>query len=108
MRRKILLALFVAAGITAGIAAAPPVSAAHVDVGIGVTFGPPAPLYEVVPPPRPGWVWVPGYWVWNGHRYVWRHGYWVRARPGWRYYPGYWAQEGPVWRFHVGYWGRIH
>jgi hypothetical protein len=28
------------------------------------------------PPPRA--VWVPGYWVWDGHRWVWIQGYWRR------------------------------
>ena len=30
------------------------------------------------PVPHAGWVWVGGYWRWNGHRYVWMPGYWVR------------------------------
>jgi len=105
MRRPLLSALLLCG--LAGIAAVPMASAAHVNVGIGVRIGPPAPAYEAVPAPRRGWVWTPGYWRWNGYRYVRARGYWVRARPGYRYYPGRWAQEGPVWRFHVGYWGRI-
>jgi hypothetical protein len=106
MRREILGVVLSTALMACGSVAAPPASAAHVSVGVGVNFGPPAPIYEAVPAPRPGWVWVNGYWKWNGHRYVWRSGYWVRARPGYRYYPGSWVHEGPVWRFHVGYWGR--
>ena len=33
--------------------------------------------------PGPEWVWVRGYWHWDGVRYEWRRGHWERARPGW-------------------------
>ena len=28
------------------------------------------------------WVWVRGYWHWDGTRHVWVRGRWERARPG--------------------------
>ncbi|MBN9542134.1 MAG: hypothetical protein J0H77_35740, partial [Alphaproteobacteria bacterium] len=32
---------------------------------VTITFGSPPPLrYEVVPAPRPGYVWAPGQWRW--------------------------------------------
>lgn len=105
MRRPLLSLLMLIA--LAGASVAPFASAARINVGIGVNFGPPARVVEVAPAPRPGWIWAPGYWAWRHHRYVWVRGYWVAARPGYHYYPGRWAQEGPVWHFHVGYWGRI-
>lgn len=30
----------------------------------------------------PGWVWVRGYWHWDGVRHVWMRGRWERAQPG--------------------------
>ena len=46
---------------------------------IYVNIGPPPPVVEVVPAPRPGYVWAPGYWGWNGHKHVWAKGHWKRA-----------------------------
>lgn len=34
-------------------------------------------------PPGGGWVWVRGYWHWDGVRYVWQPGRWERAQPSW-------------------------
>lgn len=57
---------------------------------------PPAPYAEVIPPsPGADYVWVNGYWYWNGATYVWVRGYWA-LRP----YPGYvWLHSG--WVFHA-------
>ena len=40
----------------------------------------PRPRFEHRPRPRPGFVWVPGRWVWNSRRgeWVWVSGHWVR------------------------------
>ena len=27
-------------------------------------------------PPHPRAYWVPGHWMWNGHRYYWSRGHW--------------------------------
>src|SRR5580658_4726775 len=75
-----------------------------VDVGVGITIGPPpAPRVLKVRPvaPGPGYVWVDGYWYAVGARYRWHAGYWSR--------PPY---EGAVWvgphydggKFFAGYW----
>ncbi|MEK8034424.1 hypothetical protein AACH06_26650 [Ideonella sp. DXS29W] len=39
----------------------------------------PAPIVESPPaaPEPTGWSWVPGHWVWLGHRWHWQHGHWV-------------------------------
>lgn len=43
---------------------------------------PPPPLrVEVVPPPRPGYLWVPGRWAWEKDRHRWVEGRW-QAQPG--------------------------
>ena len=39
---------------------------ASAQVGVDITVAPPAPRVEVVPPPRVGFVWAPGYWEWRG------------------------------------------
>ncbi|MET0528222.1 MAG: hypothetical protein ABW003_07750 [Microvirga sp.] len=42
----------------------------------------PRPRFERRPRPRPGFIWVPGRWVWSARRgrWVWVSGYWVRRR----------------------------
>jgi hypothetical protein len=69
-----------------------------------VRMAPPAPRHEVVPPPRHGYAWVPGYWNWNGHRYVWSRGHWERERVGYVYHQPEWVQDGRRWRFNRGGW----
>jgi len=34
--------------------------------------------YEVVPPARPGYIWAPGHYEWNGSRQVYMPGVWVK------------------------------
>jgi hypothetical protein len=43
---------------------------------------PPPRRRERRPRPRPGFVWVPGRWVWSARRgrWVWMSGHWVRRR----------------------------
>lgn len=98
---KIAAAAFLAtcaAGFSASALARP------TDVDIRV--GPPAPRVEVVPAPRRGYVWAPGYWNWRGHRHYWVGGNWVRARRGYVYNQPTWVQEGDRWRFNRGAWAR--
>ena len=33
---------------------------------------------EVHPAPRPGYIWAPGHYEWNGTRQVWMSGVWVK------------------------------
>lgn len=74
-------------------------------VGLSINLAPPPPRHEraIV---RPGYVWTPGVWRWNGRRHVWVRGYYVPERPGYAYRPAYWRQYGPRWRLHAGYWVR--
>jgi hypothetical protein len=71
-----------------------------------VQVAPPPPRVEVVPPPRAGYVWAPGYWRWDGYRYVWLDGHWVRERSGWHWVPDQWVAVGPRWHFVPGRWER--
>jgi hypothetical protein len=99
--RNWLTAIALAAGMAA--VASPASARTFVDVSIGV---PPPPVRVERVVARPGYVWAPGYWRWNGGSHVWVGGYWVAARPGYRYAPARWVHEGPAWRFHPAYWRR--
>lgn len=101
--RNLLVSVLIAAGAI-GAATTPLPSAAAVDIQLN--FGPPPARYEVVPDPRPGWVWAPGYWEWRGNRHVWRSGVWVRERPGYAYYPHRWVEREGRWNFERGRWDR--
>jgi len=49
-----------------------------------VRFGPPAPVVErIIASPGPNFIWVPGFYRWDGHSYNWAPGHYVlspRAR----------------------------
>src|ERR1700749_1874943 len=47
-----------------------------------VWIAPPVPRVAIVPAPRRGWIWSPGYWSWTGAAYVWIDGIWLMERPG--------------------------
>ncbi len=84
-------------------------AAAQVDLNI--TFGaPPAPQYEAVPAPRPGYVWAPGYWQVENNRHVWAPGRWMEARQDQHWVPDRWEsyREGgqEKWRHEAGRWDR--
>jgi hypothetical protein len=75
-----------------------------VSIGIDIGTPPPPPRVEVIPAPRPGLVWAPGYWAWDGYRHIWVEGRWVAERPGYAYTPGHWEQRGPRWYFEPEQW----
>jgi hypothetical protein len=94
--------LAVVAAATASIVAiAPPAQAADVFIRVA----PPPLRTELIPRPRAGYLWTPGYWNWNGRRHVWVNGAWVRERRGHAYNAPVWVQEGDRWRFRRGGWG---
>lgn len=100
MKRKLLLGAMAVSSI--GILPLP--AAAAVDVYLNVA--PPAPRYEVVPAPRAGYVWQPGYWDYRSDRHYWRKGYWVRERPGYYYHPSRWESDHGRWVMRHGGWNR--
>ena len=81
---------------------APAMASAAVDIIVA----PPAPRVEVVPPPRAGYVWAPGYWAWRGHEHVWVSGRWLAERHGYHWVPDRWEQRGDHWHYYHGYWER--
>lgn len=66
----------VCASATALLLGAAPIGAfiapAQAQVGVSITAGvapPLLPIYDQPPIPGPGYVWIPGYWAWNGYEY---------------------------------------
>jgi hypothetical protein len=68
-----------------------------------VESDPPAPRVVVVPPARPGFIWIDGRWDWRGGRWVWLDGRWEHERVGYVWAPGRWERRG---RGHVWVEGR--
>jgi hypothetical protein len=71
-----------------------------------VRVGPPAPIVERrIVAPGPGYVWVPGYHVWNGGGYAWRPGRWVvPPRPRAVWVVPHWQHDRRGWFFIEGHW----
>jgi hypothetical protein len=78
--------------------------ASFAAVGIYLNFAPPPPPLEVMPPPRYGYVWAPGYWAWRAQRHVWVRGHWIRERPGYIYQPHRWVERDGRWYLERGRW----
>ena len=87
--------------------AIPTAAPAQVAVGVSVSFGPPElPVYEQPVCPAEGYLWVPGYWQWDGDDYFWVPGTWVEPpQVGFLWTPGYWAWRDSGYVFTAGYWG---
>lgn len=99
--------LSISAAIILGTAAFIPAQAfARSDVNIVIGNAPPPQRHEVVPGPRRGYEWAPGYWNWNGRRHAWIPGHWERVRPGHYYRAPVWEQNGGGWRLNHGGWQR--
>jgi len=101
---KTFLFLTLAGGI---LAVATPAKA-QLHIGIGINFGPPQPIVEVIPArPYPDAVWIAGYYSWHPHRhrYVWRRGYWTHAPHAHAVWtPGRWEHRHNEWVYYEGGW----
>src|SRR5713226_2625898 len=84
-------------------------TASFAQVGIAITFAPPAlPIYEQPLCPGEGYLWTPGYWAfdYDFDDYYWVPGTWVLAPEiGFLWTPAYWAWGGDRFIFYEGYWG---
>jgi len=98
--RELLLGALVTASM--GVMPLPAAAAASIYVDIA----PPAPRYEAVPAPRPGYVWIPGFWDWRGHRHVRTKGHWEHERAGYAWVPNRWEQRDGRWTLEHGRWER--
>jgi len=80
---------------------------AQVSVGLSVRVGPPLlPVYTQPLCPADGYMWVPGYWAYNGQDYFWVPGAWVLPpQLGLLWTPGYWGLNGGSYGWNSGYWG---
>ena len=58
----------------------------------------------MTPPPRPGFVWIPGSHEWHDNQYVWVEGHWERERPGDSWNAGHWDHDGDRHAWHPGGW----
>ena len=90
--------------IAAGTVVTPAITYGAIVVDVDVA--PPPAQVEVVPAPRAGFVWAPGYWNWEGGRHVWVAGRWMHERRGYHWVPEAWVQVGPHWHFQRGHWER--
>lgn len=99
--KKFVIAMLCAASVATGFT-----SVAHAGVNLNIDIGVPPPerRYEPVPAPREGFVWVEGYWGWNGRRHEWVEGRWEPVRRGYVYRQPQWVHEGERWKFREGYW----
>ena len=104
-RKKFLMSALLAVG-TLGTVTIPLPSGA--DVSVQLNFGPPPERVEVIPAPRRGYIWTPGYWDWRGNKHIWVRGHWIREREGYAYQPHRWAEREGRWSLERGRWERAH
>jgi hypothetical protein len=95
MKLKLLIAAL-------GLAALPVL--ANEYVVRDVTIAPPEPPNEVMPAPRAGYVWAPGYYDYAQNKHHWHKGHWVQERKGYRYEAPRWAQENGRWNLSAENW----
>src|ERR1700739_398393 len=98
--RSIVAALLMATG-TLGLA-----STAYADkiVQFEVGVAPPPERVEVVPAPRPGYVYERGHYVVEGDKYVWHEGRFIKEREGHRWEPAVIERHGEGWVYRSGHW----
>src|SRR5262245_44158930 len=66
---------------------------------------PPERLYETMTPsPGYGYVWIDGYWHWNGYEWVWVGGRWERQRSNYVYVSPYYDYYEGRYIYMPGYW----
>ena len=110
MRKPIRL--LICASATALMLGAAPIGAvitaarAQIMASISAGAAPPLlPVYAQPPIPGPGYVWIPGYWAWDGQEYYWVPGYWATPpAAGLLWTPPYWAWNDGAYDFYPGYW----
>lgn len=98
--RSIVAALAMALGFL-GVAAT-----ANADKIVTLEIGvpPPAERVEVVPAPRPGYIYERGHYVVEGDKYVWVEGRFIQERPGHRYENYALERHGDKWVYRSGHW----
>jgi hypothetical protein len=79
---------------------------AFAGIGVDIQIAPPAPRVVEVPPPRPGFVYAPGYWRWDGHQHVWVDGHFMKEHRGHHWVAEHWDNRGGRYHFEPGHWER--
>lgn len=69
-----------------------------------VRIAPPPQRRETVPPHRPGYVWVPGYWEWRNARHSWVVGHWRPEHRGCHWKAHRWISRDGRWYLQPGGW----
>ncbi len=112
-RASLTAASLAAALALAGCVVAPlpppggPVVVGQAGPVVVATQAPPAPIYEpVVAAPAPGYIWIGGFWSWEGGRHVWTRGRWEAPRSGYRWVPRQWEHGPGGWHQRGGHWAR--
>lgn len=100
--RKTVIRFVIAASMSAVLQSAP--SFAEVDIFFSVA--PPPIRYEVVPEPRRGYTWAPGYWDGKNNKHAWKKGHWERDRSGQMYVQPRWVERNNGWALERGRWNR--
>jgi hypothetical protein len=99
--RSIVAALVMAAAGTLGLA-----TTAYADkiVTFEIGVAPPAERVEVVPAPRPGYIYERGHYVIESDKYVWHEGRFIREREGHHWQPYVLERHGERWHYRSGHW----
>ncbi|HVW68144.1 MAG TPA: YXWGXW repeat-containing protein [Steroidobacteraceae bacterium] len=99
--------LAVVVGLCAALSACVVYPARGYYVGGPVAVAPPPPRAEVIGvAPSPGYVWIGGYWGWEGGQHVWHGGHWDPPHPGYRWEPHHWVHQRDGWHLSGGRWVR--
>jgi YXWGXW repeat-containing protein len=74
------------------------------DIAVEIGVAPPPERVEVVPAPRPGYIYERGHYTWDGRAYVWSEGRFIEERPGHVYAPPVIEHRGEHYYFRSGHW----
>ena len=107
MKLRTLCLSAVAALSLGGCVVSGPPARGHAVAFVDIDVRPPPPRVVVVPAPRRGYVWAPGYWRWDGRHHVWVDGRWMREHRGSHWVPAHWEESrNGRWHFEDGHWER--
>ena len=96
--------ILIASGIASALVLSSAVVQAASNVTVELNVGPPAVVYEAVPPPRVGYVWSQGYWDYDRGKHAWRKGHWERERHGQQWSQAQWSERDGHWYLNRGHW----
>jgi len=71
---------------------------------INLSVAPPAAQVEAVPAIPAGYLWTPGFWVWNGAQHNWVPGRLLAERAGYHWQPNRWEERNHKYYRIAGYW----